>query len=218
MLLAWSGGKDSALALARLRARDDVEVIGLVTTVTVGYDRISIHGVRRKLLHEQAAAAGLPVHEVSIEPACSNEDYDSALDRVLETVREATPRLERIAYGDIFLEDVRRYREDRLQPRGWFLEFPLWGSNTATLGRTLIGEGFEARLVCVDTECVPSSFAGRAYDDVLLSELPDHVDPCGERGEFHTFVHAGPVFSQPIAHRVGEVVVRDGRWAYCDLE
>jgi uncharacterized protein (TIGR00290 family) len=218
VLLAWSGGKDSALALARLRERDDLRVVGLVTTVTAGYDRISIHGVRRTLLHQQAAATGLPLHEVTLQPKCSNADYDLALERTLTTIREATPALDRIAYGDIFLEDVRRYREERLGPLGWSLEFPLWGSSTTALARSVIECGFEARLVCVDTECMPSSFAGRAYDEALLSELPADVDPCGERGEFHTFVHAGPVFSTPIPHAVGDVIVREERWAYCDLE
>jgi len=217
ILLAWSSGKDATLAFARLRERDDVRVVGLLTSVTAGYDRVSIHGVRRSLLHAQAAALGVPLHEVVLPMRCSNEDYDAALAATLARLREETPALRRIAYGDIHLEDVRRYREERLAPLGWTLDFPLWGESPRALADEVCARGIAARLVCVDTTQLDAAFAGRAYDAALLRELPAAVDPCGERGEFHTFVHAAPMFAAPITIEVGETVLRDGRFAYCDL-
>jgi len=217
VVLSWSGGKDSALTLAALRADPALSVVALLTTVTHAFDRISIHGVRRPLLHAQANALGLPVHEIVLEPQCSNRDYDAAVERALADLRSQYPALRRIAYGDLFLEDVRRYREDRLGPLGFEGIFPLWGQPTAVLARDFVNRGFAARLVCVDTTQLDRRFAGRDFDHVLLDELPPSVDPCGERGEFHSFVWNGPGFAAPVRNQVGDVVVRDERFAYCDL-
>ncbi|MFI5230309.1 MAG: ATP-binding protein [Gemmatimonadales bacterium] len=218
IVLSWSGGKDSSLALAALRDDPRVEVVGLLTSVTRGYERISIHGVRRALLDAQVRALTLPLYEIVLEPDCSNDGYDAALARTLGALRRREPNVRRIAYGDLFLDDVRRYREDQLARLDFAGLFPLWGRPTGMLAREFIDRGFEARLVCVDTTQLDGRFAGRAFDHALLDELPDSVDPCGERGEFHTFVSAGPGFGQQISYRVGEVVLRDDRFAFCDLE
>jgi uncharacterized protein (TIGR00290 family) len=217
IILSWSGGKDSALALAALQADPAYRVVALLTTVTTGYDRISIHGVRRALLATQAASIGLPVHEVVLEPQSSNAAYDAAVERALADVRARYPAVRRVAYGDLFLEDVRRYREERLEPLGFEGLFPLWGQPTDRLAREFVQRGFKARLVCVDTTQLDAAFAGRVFDASLLRDLPATVDPCGERGEFHTFVSAGPGLTSPIAYDVGEIVLRDARFAYCDL-
>jgi uncharacterized protein (TIGR00290 family) len=217
IVLSWSGGKDSALTLAALRADPGFSVVALLTTVTHAFDRISIHGVRRPLLHAQARALRLPVHEVVLEPRCSNADYDAAVERALAEVRATYPAVRRIAYGDLFLEDVRRYREERLGPLGFEGLFPLWGQRTDTLARGFVDRGFAARLVCVDTTQLDRRFAGRDFDHALLDELPPGVDPCGERGEFHSFVWNGPGFASAVPNRVGDVVLRDARFAYCDL-
>lgn len=217
IVLSWSGGKDSALALARLREDPAVEVVALLTTVTAEYDRISIHGVRRALLHAQASALGLPVLEVTLAPRSSNEAYERATADALAQVREQMPQVRRLAFGDIFLEDVRRYREELVGGLGFGSRFPLWGEPSEALAEEVIDRGIAARLVCVDTHALSAAFAGRAYERDLLAELPAGIDPCGERGEFHTFVSAGPGFAAPIPYRVGEVVLRDERFAYCDL-
>lgn len=217
LILSWSGGKDSALALARLRETPAVEVVGLMTTVTEGYDRISIHGVRRSLLHAQAAALGLPVHEVVLQPQSSNDAYERATADALAQVRARWPEVRRLAFGDIFLEDVRQYRGTLVGSLGFGAVFPLWGEAPAELAQEVIGRGFRARLVCVDTQQLDASFAGRAYDAALLADLPPGTDPCGERGEFHTFVSDGDCFRVPVRYTVGEVVMRDERFAYCDL-
>jgi uncharacterized protein (TIGR00290 family) len=218
IVLSWSGGKDSALTLDALRRDPTVEVVALLTTVTTGYDRISIHGVRRSLLYAQTESVGLPVYEIVLEPKSSNELYDAAVERALGDVRRRHPDVRRIAYGDLFLEDVRRYREERLTPLGFEGIFPLWGHATDALAREFVDRGFEARLVCVDTTQLDASFAGRVFDHAMLDELPASVDPCGERGEFHTFVSNGPGFKTPVAYDVGEIVLRDARFAYCELE
>jgi uncharacterized protein (TIGR00290 family) len=218
IVLSWSGGKDSALTLDALRRDPSVEVVAFLTTVTTGYDRISIHGVRRSLLYAQTKALGLPVYEVVLEPKSSNELYDAAVARALVDVRRRHPDVRRIAYGDLFLEDVRRYREERLTPLGFEGAFPLWGLPTNALARDFVDRGFEARLVCVDTTQLDASFAGRVFDHPMLDALPASVDPCGERGEFHTFVSNGPGFTTPVAYDVGEIVIRDERFAYCELQ
>ena len=217
VVLSWSGGKDSALALARLLDDPRFDVIGLLTTVTAGYDRVSIHGVRRTLLHAQAESIGVPVHEVMLQPESSNQAYDTALADALDRLRERHPEVRRIAFGDIFLEDVRHYREQRIAASGYGAVFPLWGEATEVLAREVISRGIEARLVCVDTDALPAAFAGRRYDESLLADLPDGIDACGENGEFHTFVSAGPGFREPIPYDMGEVVMRGERFAYCDL-
>jgi uncharacterized protein (TIGR00290 family) len=217
VVLSWSGGKDSALALSRLRADPRMEVVGLLTTVTAGYQRVSIHGVRRSLLHAQAEALALPLQEVTLAPESSNQAYDAALADALGELRARMPEVKRLAFGDIFLEDVRQYREERVEALGFGATFPLWGESTRDLAREVFASGIAARLVCVDTQVLSADFAGRRYDAALLEELPAGVDPCGERGEFHTFVSAGPGFRRPVSYSVGEVVLRDERFAFCDL-
>jgi uncharacterized protein (TIGR00290 family) len=218
VVLSWSGGKDSSLALAALRDDPAYDVVALLTTVTHVYDRISIHGVRRSLLRAQSESLGLPLIEIVLDTPSSNEAYDAAVAHALTDIRLRFPDVKRIAYGDLFLEDVRRYREERLSPLGFEGLFPIWGLDTTQLARDFIDRGFKARLVCVDTQQLDIQFAGRAFDHALLDALPATVDPCGERGEFHTFVSAGPGYSTSVDYAVGQVVLREGRFAYCDLE
>ena len=217
IVLSWSGGKDSSLALAALRADPTVTVVALLTSVTSGYERISIHGVRRALLAEQARAVGLPLHEIVLAPACSNDEYEAAFAAGLAEIRERVPSIRRIAFGDLFLEDVRGYRDRLVAALDWEAVYPLWRFDTTLLARRFVRDGYAARLVCVDTTLLEARFAGRSFDDTLLAELPSSVDPCGERGEFHTFVTDGPIFSRSVTYEVGEVVIRDARFAYCDL-
>jgi uncharacterized protein (TIGR00290 family) len=211
--LAWSGGKDSALALQQLR-RDGVEVAALLTTVTEGYERVSMHGVRRDLLRRQAAAAGVPLVEVTIPPDCVNAVYEERMAAAF-----GAPPLDGIgamASGDLFLEDVRAYREERLATAGKDALFPLWGRDTRALAEEFVDAGFEAVVCCLDARKLDPSFAGRSFDASFLGDLPEEVDPCGEHGEFHTFVHAGPVLAAPVDVVVGETVERDG-FVFCDL-
>lgn len=215
--LSWSGGKDSSLALAALRADPRYEVVALLTSVTQGYDRISIHGVRRSLLMQQAQRIGLPLYEVGIAPQSSNDAYEHAFLGAVARIRVEHPGVTQIAFGDLFLADVRAYRERLLVPSGCEALFPLWGQDTAAVAKQFVAEGYEAHLVCVDTTRLSMAYAGRRFDERLLSELPPEVDPCGENGEFHTFVSAGPVFSAPVPVVAGEVVLRDERFAYCDF-
>ena len=217
ILLSWSGGKDCAMALAALVQDPVVRVVALLTSVTDGYDRISMHGVRRALLHRQADSLGLPLLEAVIPPTCTNERYDAVMRESLERARTAFPGLRRVAFGDLFLEDVRTYREARLALAEMEALFPLWRRDTRTLADEFVAHGFRARLVCVDTTQLDGSFAGRSFDRVLLADLPPDVDPCGERGEFHTFVSDGPIFRQPVEYTIGETVLREERFAYCDL-
>jgi uncharacterized protein (TIGR00290 family) len=217
VVLSWSGGKDSSLALAALRADPRGEVVALLTSITRTYDRVSIHGVRRVLVEAQARAAGLPLLEVTLEPACSNAEYEAAFHAALARVRERFPACARVAFGDLFLADVRAYRERLLAGTGFQPLFPLWGLDTGALARRFVADGFRARLACVDTTQLGAEFAGRPFDAALLAALPSSVDPCGERGEFHTFVSHAPVFAEPVPVDVGETVLRDGRFAFCDL-
>jgi uncharacterized protein (TIGR00290 family) len=211
--LSWSGGKDSALTLSALRSRGR-EPAALVTTVTETFDRISMHGVRRELLARQADALGIALVEILIPPACPNGVYETRMAQAF-----ASPPLsgvEAVAFGDLFLEDVRAYREERLAAGGRQGLFPLWGRDTSELAHEFIAAGFEATIVCLDPRALEPAFAGRRYDGQLLADLPAGVDPCGENGEFHTFVHAGPIFAEPIACAAGGVVERDG-FVFCDL-
>jgi uncharacterized protein (TIGR00290 family) len=211
--LSWSGGKDSALVLWTL-CRRLLEPEALITTVTESYERISMHGVRRELLARQAAALGIPLVEVLIPPDCVNEIYEA---RMAEAFAAASlSGVEMVAFGDLFLEDVRAYREQRLEAAGKRGLFPLWRRDTAALAREFIEAGFEATLVCVDPAALDAGFCGRRYNEHLLAELPPGVDPCGENGEFHTFVSAGPIFAEPIGFERGEIVKRD-RFVFCDL-
>lgn len=208
-IISWSGGKDCMLAL--WQARDAFDIVGLLTTVTRDFDRVSMHGVRVDLLRRQAERLGLPLHCIEIPSPCTNVVYE-------ERMKDAWQRMkvDRILCGDLFLEDVRRYRENLFGAEACV--FPLWGRSTADLARTFVGLGFRAALCCVDTQVLPADLAGREFDATLLAELPVGVDPCGENGEFHTFVHAGPLFTTPLNIVRGERVLRDDRFSYCDLQ
>ena len=211
--LAWSGGKDSTLALAAL-LRNGTDVAALLTTFTDDYDRVSMHGVRRALVRDQAAAVGIPLVEVGIPAACVNEVYAARMEAAFRS--PPLVQLGAVASGDLFLQEVRAYREERLASVGKAALFPLWGLDTAALARSFIEAGFEAYVVCVDTRRLDASLAGRDYDAAFLDELSQGIDPCGENGEFHTFVHAGPCLGRPVPCRVGERVLRDG-FAFADL-
>jgi uncharacterized protein (TIGR00290 family) len=211
--LAWSGGKDSALALGALR-REGTTVAALLTTFTDDYDRVSMHGVRRALVRDQAAVAGIPLVEVGIPAGCVNEVYAARMEAAFRS--PPLEELDAVASGDLFLEDVRAYREERLASAGKSALFPLWGRDTAALARSFIEDGYEAYVVCVDTSMLDASFAGRKYDTSLLNDLPPGIDPCGENGEFHSFVYAGPCFDRPVPCQVGEQVLREG-FAFADL-
>jgi uncharacterized protein (TIGR00290 family) len=217
VLLAWSGGKDSTLALAALRADPRYRIVALVTTVTREYDRISMHGVRRAVLEAQVSALGLPLIEASIPSSCSNVDYEAAFAQALRTAQARWPAVRHIAFGDLFLTDVRAYREILLESLSWTALFPLWGEDTAALARRFVEAGYRAMLTCVDTDQLEAKFAGREFDAALLRELPATVDPCGERGEFHTCVYAGPLFARALPLVIGDRVRRDGRFEYCDV-
>jgi len=215
ILLSWSGGKDSALALHALRSSPDFEPAGLLTTINEDYDRISVHGVRRELLERQAESIGLSLRKVLIPKDCPNEIYEA---RLAAALREAKALgLHHVAFGDLFLEDIRAYREKQMAALGLTPVFPVWGLDTAQLARDFIALGFQALLVCVDTEALDSSFVGRPFDEDLLHDLPPGVDPCGENGEFHTFVHTGPIFREPVGVRLGRVEGR-GRFWFRDVE
>ncbi|MGQ0553029.1 MAG: ATP-binding protein [Planctomycetota bacterium] len=219
ILLAWSSGKDSAWTLHMLRqaaARDPLapQVVGLLTTVNATHERVAMHAVRRELLAAQAAAAGLPLREVLIPWPCSNADYERAMSAAMETAR--AEGLSHVAFGDLFLEDIRRYREEKLAGTGLSPLFPLWGRPTRALAEEMLAAGVRAHITTVDPRQVPARLVGRRWDAGLIAELPPTADPCGENGEFHTFVSAGPMFRAPIPVRVGEVVTRDG-FVYADL-
>jgi len=214
VLLAWSSGKDSAWALHVLRGREDVEVVGLLTTLNETHDRVAMHAVRRTLLEAQAEAVGLPVQIVPIPSPCPNPVYEAAMERALAVARDKG--VGAVAFGDLFLEDVRRYREERMAGTGLVPLFPLWGRPTAELARDMIASGQQATLTCVDPRVLSASFAGRAFDGALLRDLPDTVDPCGERGEFHSFAWDGPAFRKPVPVRAGDVVEREG-FVFADL-
>jgi uncharacterized protein (TIGR00290 family) len=217
VLVAWSGGKDSALALQEVLRDERYRVVALVTTVTSEYDRISMHGVRRGLLHRQAQALGLPLQEVVIPPDASNEEYERQMEATLTAARTRFAGLAAVVFGDLFLADVRAYRERMLARIGMRGLFPLWLRDTRALAADCVRQGYKAVLVCVDSHALPGAFAGREYDAALLDDLPPGIDLCGENGEFHTFVYAGPILHESVPHRRGEVVVRNGRFVYCDL-
>jgi uncharacterized protein (TIGR00290 family) len=213
-LIAWSSGKDSAWALHEVRRSGPCEIVGALTTVTGTFTRVSIHGVREDLLDAQLAAAGLPSRKVRIPYPCPNETYERAM---AEAVAQAhADGITHVVFGDLFLADVRAYREKNLAGTGVTPLFPLWGRSTAALAREMIASGVVAHLVSVDLKKLPRHFAGRRFDAALLDDLPAGVDPCGENGEFHTFVSAGPMLAKPVAVTIGEIVERDGA-AYADL-
>lgn len=211
---SWSGGKDSCMSLAALLRDETRAVAALLTTVTEGYERVSMHGVRLVLLHQQAAALGLPLDVVFIPQNASNEIYEARMEAAFARSRECG--VTTIAFGDLFLADIRRYREQWLARTGMMPIFPIWHCDTRDLARRFIDEGFKAVLTCVDTRVLDPSFAGRAFDHALLADLPPAVDPCGENGEFHTFVFAGPIFRWDVLVTRGQTVQRDA-WCFCDL-
>ncbi len=214
LILSWSSGKDSAFALHQLRLEQTYDIVGLVTTINQVHDRVAMHAVRRELLRAQARHAGLPLFEVDLPYPCSNAEYEARMRSFVE--RAVAVGVSAVAFGDLFLEDVRAYREHQLADTGLSPVFPLWGKPTRTLAQEMIASGLKARLTCVDPKQIAASFAGRSFDQALLDELPPHADPCGERGEFHTFVWAGPMFESPLAVRLGEVLERDG-FVFADL-
>jgi uncharacterized protein (TIGR00290 family) len=207
-LLSWSSGKDSAWTLHVLRGDPTIELCGLVTTLNTQFDRVAMHGVRRTILEAQAAVAGLPLWVVPLPWPCSNEIYEQRMAELCQ--RAITEKIDTFAFGDLFLEDVRAYRERQLAPTGLEPIFPLWQIPTDALARDMIAGGLRARISCVDPSKLPASFAGREFDEALLSDLPPGTDPCAERGEFHTCVYAGPMFSAPLPLETGEIVTRDG--------
>ncbi|MBN1608304.1 MAG: adenine nucleotide alpha hydrolase [Polyangiaceae bacterium] len=206
--MSWSSGKDSAWTLHALSERNDIEVVGLLTTVTSAFDRVAMHAVRTELLRAQARAVGLPLTEIRIPFPCSNAQYANAMSEALTAA--ARDGVTAVAFGDLFLEDVRQYREDRMRGTGITPLFPLWGRPTHSLAREMVAAGLRARVTCVDPRQLDACFAGRDLDTRLLDGLPASVDPCGERGEFHTFVYDGPMFQRPLRIRTGEIVERDG--------
>ena len=218
VLLSWSGGKDAAWTLHVLRRRSDVDVVGLVTTITEGSERIAMQGIRVDILHAQARACGLPVIEARMPQRASNAIYEAVFAAALATARERWPDLGTIAFGDLFLEDIKVYRDVLCARLGWMPTYPLFGSDTARLAREMIDGGLRAHLCCVDTQQLDASFSGRAFDAALLAELPAAVDPCGENGEFHTCVRAGPMFDSVLHVERGETVLRDERFAYTDFQ
>jgi len=214
VLVAWSGGKDSALALHEILQSPHYEVASLLTTVTTDYDRVSMHGVRRALLELQAQALRLPLHQVLIPKESTNEEYESHMEAALAHFRPLG--VSAVVFGDIHLEDVRRYREDNLARAEMAALFPLWGRASAEVASTFVELGFKAIVTCVDSKALARDFCGRVIDRQFLADLPDSVDPCGENGEFHSFVFDGPMFTRSVPFTVGEVVHRDTLY-FCDL-
>jgi len=215
IIVSWSTGKDSALALHELMQSGIYEIVALLTTVTEEYERISIHGVRRILLERQADSLGLPLEQVYISKNCSDGEYESKMRKVL--LKYSDKGVSAVAFGDIFLEDLRCYREEKLSLIGMKGIFPLWERNTRELAGMILSLGFDAVVTCVDSEILDKTFVGRKFDKQFLSALPAAVDPCGEKGEFHSFVYNGPMFRYSIEHRKGKIVLRNKHFYFCDL-
>ena len=215
IILSWSGGKDSALALHALQQQTEYNVCGLLTSVNQHYQRISMHGVRESLLDAQAEAIGLPLYKVRLSERPSNAEYEQQMRATLEQIKAQGIR--HVAFGDLFLEDIREYRIAQLRQVDMRAVFPLWHRPTGQLADEFVAAGFKAVLCCVDGQALPADFAGREFDAALLNDLPAATDPCGENGEFHSFVYAGPVFRRPVPVQTGECVTRDQRFHFCDL-
>lgn len=215
ILLSWSGGKDSAMVLYEIKKANRFEVAALLTTITESYDRISMHGVRRVLLEQQVQSLQLPLCPIPISAQATNAEYEQRMEAALR-LYQTSAEVSVVAFGDIFLEDLRRYRETNLAKLSMKGLFPIWKRNTRELAETFIDLGFRAILTCVDTKVLDESFSGRNFDRSLLADLPERVDPCGENGEFHSFVFDGPIFQDKINFAVGEKVVREG-FCFCDL-
>ncbi len=214
VLVSWSSGKDSAWTLHLLRQYGDCDIVGLLTTLNSEFDRVAMHGTRRSVLEAQARAAELPLWIVPLPWPCPNGVYEQRMKDACN--RAASEGVDAIAFGDLFLADIRAYREAQLQSTGLEPLFPLWQRPTAALAREMVAGGLRAKVACVDTKQLPQSFVGREFDAALLDELPPETDPCGERGEFHTCVYAGPMFASPVPLQAGEVVNREG-FAYADF-
>ena len=213
-LLSWSSGKDSAWSLYLLRQQNEHEIVGLLTTFNQAANRVAMHAVRRSLVEAQARTAGIPLWDVDLPQPCSNEDYESIMKQTCKAAVQSG--IECIAFGDLFLTDIRAYREKQLENSGLQPIFPVWGTPTAKLAHSMIKSGVHAKLTCVDPKRLSPEFVGREFDEQLLSDLPPEVDPCGENGEFHTFVYAGPMFGHNLSVEVGEIVSRDG-FVFADL-
>ena len=214
VLISWSGGKDSCVALYEIQKSQQHQVAALVTTITRDYDRISMHGIRRELVERQAASLGLPLHQVLIGKGASNDEYEMKMAEAFSIYQQQG--IDSIAFGDLFLEDIRAYREQFLARQGMHGLFPVWGRNTAEFIKVFVASGFKAVISCVNSAVLDPSFAGRLIDEAFLSDLPAHVDPCGENGEFHTFVFGGPMFREPVRFSIGQRVLRESFW-FCDL-
>jgi len=215
ILYSWSSGKDSAMALHELMKNAGSEIASLLTVVTKDYGRISMHGVREELLDLQALSIGLPLEKIFITKRSSNGEYESLMREAL--MRRKQDGVDAVAFGDIFLEDLKKYREDRLREVGLEAVFPIWKRDTRELAGSFIEAGFKAVITCIDTKVLDKKFSGRLFDRQFLSELPANVDPCGENGEFHSFVYNGPIFRAPIPYKTGEKVLREGRFYYTDI-
>lgn len=215
VLVSWSGGKDCAIALYEILRSENYQISALLTTVTQGYDRISMHGVRRILLEQQVASLGFPLEKVFISQNASNEEYETNMGRILAKYKGAG--VTSVVFGDIFLEDLRKYREDKLATLGLQGIFPLWKKDTQKLARSLTVLGFKAITTCVDNTALDRQFVGREIAEQFLSKLPSKVDPCGENGEYHSFVFDGPIFKDRVSFTRGEIVLRENRFWYCDL-
>jgi uncharacterized protein (TIGR00290 family) len=215
VVLSWSSGKDSAWALYQLQ-QQNIEVVALLTTFNAEFDRVAMHGTRRKLVEAQARSTGIPLFPVFLPWPCSNEDYERLMTSALAELQERY-QPSHYAFGDLYLEDIRAYREKQMAGTGLDLLFPLWQQDTAELAGTMMAGGLQAVLTCVDPKQLPARFCGRDFDEALLAELPEGVDPCGENGEFHSFVHAGPMFQLPLAIEVGATVERDG-FVFTDVQ
>jgi len=214
VLVSWSGGKDSCFALCEVQTTPNIRVEALLTTVTRDFDRISMHGVRRTLLERQAASLGVPLHQILISKGATNEEYESKMGEALSAYNERG--IDSVVFGDLFLEDIRAYRERLLAQHNMYGLYPIWKRDTSSLIRQFIRLGFKTIVVCVDPAQLAPSFVGRVIDEEFLSQLPPHIDPCGENGEFHTFVFDGPTFKDPVKFFLGEIVFRDSFW-FCDL-
>jgi uncharacterized protein (TIGR00290 family) len=214
-LLSWSSGKDSAWTLYKLQQRRDVELLGLVTTVNQTHQRVAMHAVRLVLLKQQAAAANLPLHIINIPHPCSNEHYNQAMDGFFDSIQQIGAT--HMAFGDLFLEDIRQYREENLKGTGLTPMFPLWLEPTEKLAQKMIDAGLKTRITCIDPNKLSANFVGREFNQQFLDDLPDGIDPCGENGEFHSFTYAGPMFKKPINISAGDVVEREG-FIFADLQ
>jgi len=215
VLFSWSGGKDSSLALYEIQKSGKYEITSLITTVTSEYDRVSMHGLRTSLLEEQGSSLNVPLEKVFISKNASNEEYGSSFNKVLLNYKESGIR--DVVFGDLYLEDIKKYREALLEKIDMECVFPIWKRDTRKLAHEFINLGFKAITICVDSNVLGKEFVGREFDEQFLNDLPASIDPCGENGEFHTFTYHGPIFKKPIDLRMGEIVLRNERFYYCDI-